>query len=287
MPQSNEAFGPSNGTIQVNVSAGGQTCESKDGGVARAKVFFEKDLTTNPEGVEPNWFFYWKQLLAFNSITYPIYNVDDPDNPILEEFPIDFVFSNVGPYVWDPTAWVPNGDPALYGLTQENGTGVPIVGDPEGAFYTNSYQPRITFGEGCSKLCGHQLTAVKNELGEIVDIIANSGTGDTGIDCFNQVFYHEYEHLLINVENWPMGRRTGMDWNSDTDEYSDQFELDNALAGFDIMEDDSYEIPNSVGYRYEEERCRRVEDTLPNNLFISNDDWSFDPTNTYQGKNWD
>ncbi len=281
LPQSNEAFGSSNGTIQVSVPAGNPTCENKDGGIAIAEVFFEKDLTTNPEGVDPNWFFYWKQLLAFNSITFPIYNVDDPDNPILEEFPIDFVFSNVEPYAWDP------GNEFLYGTANETPTFFPILGDPDGNSFAGSYSPRITFGEGCSKLCGHFITVFTDVAGNITNLRVDDGTGDTGIDCFNQVFYHEYEHLLIYRENWPMGRRTGDDLNMDTDEYSDQFEIANADAGFDIMVNDSYDNGRgSAGYDYEEERCRNVEDNLPNNLSISNGDWSFDPTNVYQGKNW-
>lgn len=39
------------------------------------------------------------------------------------------------------------------------------------------------------------------------------------------------------------------------------------------------------GYEYEEERCEGVQDAVDPDLLIDKD-WSFDPTDKYQGKNW-
>lgn len=44
-------------------------------------------------------------------------------------------------------------------------------------------------------------------------------------------------------------------------------------------------IPGSGGYFYEEAKCQAIEMVLDEAEYDEND-WSYDPANTYQGKRW-
>ncbi len=278
MPTSNSDFGTTHGHVKlIDANTSDILCEEFD-----IQVFFSKDEMNANDPSVPNWFYYWSQLLAYNSSPLPIYNNSMPSNPTFETVPINFVYRNDPPFNWNPAGSM------NYGKTEFWPQMIPIdFSDPSGPRYAVSYDINMNLGEGCSKICGHDLLVTIDPLGNIISITATSGTGDTGIDCFNQVFYHEYEHIVIYTENWSKGYTTGLGWDTDGDLYSDQFEMDHSMYGFMIGVDDSYDLgTGSAGWDYEENRCRNVEDNLPISLFISDKDWSFDKDNEYQGKNW-
>ena len=79
--------------------------------------------------------------------------------------------------------------------------------------------------------------------------------------------------------------------DTDNDGYKDTWETMIAMTtafNFQVGVIDSYGIPNSVGYLYEEDRCRTLEQTVVGT--VDNLDWSFDngsdPAGTFQGKQW-
>lgn len=79
----------------------------------------------------------------------------------------------------------------------------------------------------------------------------------------------------------------------DKDGYNDEWELQNSVENkweFKPNQDDSYN-PNykdytkdTAGTYYEEQRCREVQKLFTTSMY--NNDWSYDLTKKYQGKNW-
>ena len=86
-------------------------------------------------------------------------------------------------------------------------------------------------------------------------------------------------------ENWKDGYDTDLD--SDLDGYNDEWEVEIAKSSdykFDKNVNDSYQIKYSAGYNYEESRCRTIQKNYTK--IFNQVDWSFDPTNKIQGKQW-
>lgn len=278
-PTSNGDLGPAFGVLDVRnglVDGQGNPQYAQE----QVEIFFEKDIPAYHDQTVPNWFYYWKQLFSMFK-DMPVYNFDDPSNPLTQSIPVNIEYSNIGDFAWNPSASSFKLGASIVTPTQL----VPLdFGDPSCPRYAASYDIKIILGEGTSKICAHQYEVVQDPYGNILQINVLSGTGYTGISCFNQVFRHEWEHLNITSENYMYGFRT--DWDTDGDGYLDAFEIANAAYGFNFMQPTPYSLgPGTVGYDYEESRCRAVENAT-NPLDLADDDWSFDPTNVYQGKNW-
>jgi hypothetical protein len=58
LPENNSEFGEKAIVAKLDVSG----CEVED--QVAIKVFFPRDATNNPDGKDPNWFYYWKQTKA-------------------------------------------------------------------------------------------------------------------------------------------------------------------------------------------------------------------------------
>lgn len=119
-----------------------------------------------------------------------------------------------------------------------------------------------------------------------------------GVDVFYALINHELTHWTLFEEFWS---QTGYDDNDcDHDYYPDDWEMGpiRAAYGFDPMMEDNYTknynpenlpgvlpIAKRAATQYQEEKCRRREMSSHLNS-PHNQDWSFDPTNVNQGKNW-
>jgi len=274
LPLYNGDFGLTRGKVKVSNALG----ETGDDDV---KVFFIKnDLNNVHSTTEPNWFYYWKQILPDKQYNLPIFNKDNPDQPTNQSIHIDFLYSDQGRYVWNPGVGFVLGNTDIFPFL------IPIdFSNPSGPRYADDYRIEMTLGEGTAKICGHEL--LENlSTGEITVL---SGTGSDGISCFHQVYIHEMFHIEIWKDNYPMGYRDDQD--SDKDGYSDDFENRHAVEGFINGNDNSYKNgKGSVGYEYEERLCRAIEDAS-NSSLLDPLDWSFETdankTNGRpQGKNW-
>ena len=123
----------------------------------------------------------------------------------------------------------------------------------------------------------------------------NDETGHRGLHTFYETIAHESEHIVIWEEIWPGGVYVATQ-DTDNDFYRDDWERQHADIGggigFEVGRNDDYTngviLPgqiSSVGYIYEETRCRQVEHNLIETAF-DNLDWSYDTTNINQGKQW-
>jgi hypothetical protein len=72
LPQSNNAFGETNGAVTVS-------CNGPDGTlytastlnnwpIINAEVFYQRDGVNNPSGLFPNWFYYWANMLDVSNL---------------------------------------------------------------------------------------------------------------------------------------------------------------------------------------------------------------------------
>lgn len=220
MPISNTAFGKSGGVVKVGDGVG-YSCIKKDESPAEVEIFYEKDLMTNPDGNVPNWFYYWAQELHTTSYDLPYYNENDPSSPLIKSTAFSLNYSNVGDYAWDDEKGAP-----LLGRTSFRPIDrVPLdASNPNAGRYATDTEIIMTLGEGTSKMCAHLYNRVVDGITkEFIRLEAGTGTGNTGISCFNEVFHHELEHIVIWGENWDKGF---VDiWDKDGDLYSDEFEI--------------------------------------------------------------
>lgn len=136
----------------------------------------------------------------------------------------------------------------------------------------------------------------------------SSHVRDSGIHHFFAVVIHEIEHLNLKCDIWSfthpddpdIGPGYSPQYDMDNDDYKDIWEEKGDTDGimFSSMEGadkyEGYEPDNlrnrdaSAGTLYEEFRCRRVaeEELNRHRDKLTKYDWSFDPSNEYQGKNW-
>ncbi len=123
----------------------------------------------------------------------------------------------------------------------------------------------------------------------------NDETMHRGIHTFYETLAHESHHIVLWNGWWGAGNLPDPANDVDNDWYPDSWELTNPQAmahGFAVPQDDHYTwgiiIPgtmHSAGYNYEEAECRNIEHMI-NEAAYDNNDWSFDPTSTNQGKQW-
>lgn len=114
----------------------------------------------------------------------------------------------------------------------------------------------------------------------------NQETGHNGLHTFYEIMEHENHHLVIWDTLWPDGYDSSKDL--DRDRFPDvweQTDFEALIYGFVVGNDDSYRIPESAGFKYHEDKCKAVERALEFDKY-DDKDWSYDPTNTYQGKQW-
>ncbi|WP_420580215.1 hypothetical protein [Reichenbachiella sp.] len=155
---------------------------------------------------------------------------------------------------------------------------------------------KIILGEGCG------FYKSKNTCNPI--------TNYEGIHTLFSTIVHEVEHAKIECDVWQYTHSSHPNihagfsslWDIDGDGYKDIWELNSVpgmLYGFTVNPGNPTNVDAyssnygvcfcagscSAGTMFEEIRCRNVEAAL-NYSLIDNDDWSFDPTNKIQGKQW-
>jgi|JI10StandDraft_1071094.scaffolds.fasta_scaffold38185_3 hypothetical protein len=235
LPELNDEFGSMNGTIRLKDKYNNPVYSTDLRPNKKAQVFFLKDEPNFWHPEEPNWSYYWKQIVDKKKIT-----------------------------------------------------GFNFVTDIE-----------KTCGSKAALACVHRF---QTEVYYRQKVSENSGwTTNKGIHSFIEILAHENEHLEINNELWGGVYDSALDL--DTDFYPDWWE-DGVGAKYGFLSNshcDKYgkengcanvqdygnlnNINNSAGFKYEESRCIHAQKTA-----IVNEkdhlDWSFDPKNTFQGKNW-
>jgi hypothetical protein len=314
MPTSNEDFGDKNGLIKVSNSINNipneESCVDKNGNEAKVKVFFEKDAMNNPDGTVPNWFYYWSQISLIQDMLNSVSGFVMYDRPKCQfEQNTTPVRLNLE-YAGSQFPYNPSGSDTLgtnlfnvanmakedlYSATPPSC--IPITAPVDLAIVSYGNAEKIQIGEGC----GFQ---------KLKDVCNPSGVVIEGIHAFYSTVAHEVEHARITSEVWSFTHpnepnvEAGYLWSydEDLDGYKDIWEelsADGMTYGFNSDPStgggaDKYD-PNylhcfcsgtcSAGTQYEETRCRNVEQSLNLNA-INAFDWSFDPTNTHQGKQW-
>lgn len=304
LPASNDDFGDTNGLVKVS-NGTEESCVGRDGNTFEVEVFFEKDATTNPGGSDPNWFFYWKQSQEVqNLLTIPGIHLYDMSSCDFNSSPTSVTLD----IVYDASlAYNPGGN-TTYGYSLFNTFNMdkedPFIGpnNPKNCITINDPSQlvivgyddsaEINIGEGC----GHR---------KLSQACNPSSPNHEGIHTFYTTVIHEVEHALITCEVWNFTHpsdpsiKAGYNslWDSDNDGYKDIWEQYSSEAiqyGFTVGTDDSYDgnYANcfcagtcSVGTMFEETRCR-MQESMANPNAINDSDWSFDPTNDIQGKQW-
>jgi len=124
----------------------------------------------------------------------------------------------------------------------------------------------------------------------------NDETTHRGIHTFYETLAHESHHITLWNGWWGAGNLPDPSDDIDGDSYPDSWETSDPEAiiyGFAVPQNDDYSsgvnigtTGNSAGYNYEEDKCRAIEHALMETAH-DNKDWSFDPTSSNQGKQWD
>ena len=311
MPSENQDFGPTNGLVKVsteNESTCSKITNSQSSPVI-IEVFFEKDKNSNPGGTVPNWFYYWKQspkikeqLLVPGISLYDINSCSYLESAGDVELSLNY---DEG-LAFDPTPGVFN----VYGQCLFN-----VANMDKEDLYPDCPEsiPNelvvVNYGSAAtiniSEACGFK----KNKIS------CTTGSGvHEGIHVFYTTVAHEAEHARIESEVWNYTTASSpaitggysSAWDLDKDGYKDIWE-ENDQGAID------YEFETSTGTNadaytgdygggvnsncdycngdcspgtmYEEDRCRAYEGTIDVDS-IDPDDWSFDPINDVQGKQW-
>ncbi len=116
-----------------------------------------------------------------------------------------------------------------------------------------------------------------------------------GIQCYYEIFRHEYEHLNIQKSRWPNFQYNPAN-DVDGDLIPDDWE--NSALGMSLGFKVRLENPDikdryrdhGLDENYQEKICRDLERKIKKDKISEqyNDrDWSFDPNNKYQGKQWE
>jgi len=162
--------------------------------------------------------------------------------------------------------------------------------NPNWYYYWSQFIPRgrITIHMFDNSISGYASTDVIARTTRVSQRASeyNDETTHRGIHTFYETLAHESHHIVLWEGWWPSGYNSSND--SDSNTYPDSWEQTDPeaiLFGFLVGQDDSYSIPNSAGYRYEETKCRQVEHAIDETAYDSQD-WSYDPTGVNQGKMW-
>jgi hypothetical protein len=309
MPSSNEDFGDKNGLVKVSNSINNirneESCEDRNGNEAKVKVFFEKDAMNNPDGTVPNWFYYWSQnQIIQNELEIPGIKLFDKDNCVWNNSvtPLKLNIEYSHQPIYNPTPGIQNsyGSNSFNVLNMDKRNLTQICGAVNPEMVVVDYEPYY------SKITINNPSGYQKELSD--------GTILKGIHAFFSIVIHEVEHALIECEVWADGYSSLLD--QDGDGYNDAWEMQKAIQHFpefqfDVRPNDmtppydAYGVNPltnkpmqyddrllgqglySVGTEYEEWRCRKKErDSKHLHININQYDWSYDPTNTHQGKQW-
>ena len=295
MPTSNSDFGPTRGKVEVSNAL-------SEKGDADVKVFYLKDDDKNNPAKVPNWFYYWSQSNEVQSIlTIPGIKLYDKNNCVWNSTPtpikLSIEYKKTPLYNSTPNANNEYGSSSFNIINMESKDLKVICGAPIEEIVVVDYE--FYFAK----------VIIQNACGYTKSL--KDGTILEGIHVMYSTIIHEVEHAKIECEVWKDGYSNLLD--TDGDGYNDDWERANASKGFKIAPAkdkppfDAYGVdPNtgtpitynstllgtasglySVGTEYEEDRCR-TEEVNSKHLFkmIDKDDWSFDPTNSFQGKQW-
>lgn len=291
LPTNNADFGDTHGEVKVSASLNGippllstDPCEGW-----KAKVFFLKDdMNHGP----PNWFYYWKQVppvvAALQVPGIKLYNTQTCafERAIPITLKIEYDLSST---------YTPGG-------TNTNGSN---------RLNSSSIGKTDLYGTPCDGAIGSAGTSYMGIHGVANTIVIKKGAGYAkprmaigtasamvleGVHNFYSTVAHEAEHAKIFCEVWANGYSPSFD--RDNDGYRDSWEATSkTIAGMTYMFNsnntaDKYVtyqgnplIHPSVGVRYEEARAIYTEANLSLSA-VDNFDWSFDPSNTHQGKQW-
>jgi hypothetical protein len=286
------------------------SCKDSKSNDAKVQVFFQKDSTNNPDGTVPNWFYYWRQIPEIQNLlnSVPGFLMYDRGNCRFDEVPTSvnlslvysgdkFPYNEAGSYTMGANLFnVENkvkedlysiSPPSCIAITDPQNLAIVSYGNPQ----------KIEIGEGC----GYK---------KLKDVCNTAGGEIEGIHAFYSTVAHEVEHARITSEVWNFTHLSIPDvkagymliYDRDRDNYKDIWE-ELSPAGLEYKfnpdpdEDgikDRYHPDYlhcfctgtcSAGTQYEETRCRNVEKALNLNA-INAFDWSYDMTNTHQGKQW-
>ncbi len=294
LPFNNSDFGLTRGKVKVS-NAMSET------GDADVKVFFIKNDTNKVHSMtEPNWFYYWKKSpIIQNLLTIPGFKLYDIENcqwnPSPDTVTLNLAYLPVPKFA--PGVANEYGNCEFNAINMESRDLKTSCGAPISETVIIAYEPlktKINIGDGCGY-------TKEMKDGTIID----------GIHVMCSTVIHEVEHAIIECEVWQNGYSNLLD--SDGDGYNDDWEransspmfmftvpIDKVTAPFDAYGVDkgtgapqtynSKLLGNklySVGTEYEEFRCRTKE-VNSKHLFpmIDIDDWSFDPSGNFQGKQW-
>lgn len=300
-PTSNDDLGDSHGTIRLSHSTTNQTTYNPVN--EKVEVFFNKD-EIHPVSGDPNWFHYWSQAPPIQDLlTIPGIRLwDNSSHPCSFQNAQDVQLT----LTYGAMPFVPGGA-TTYGSSN---------------FNPNEFNNEDPFGAPCNLnlnpprvyAVGYQADALEIVIGEgcgfrkfdPTNPSANPSTGNIeGIHVLYSTVAHEVEHTLITCQVWADGYDSSLDEPlPNKDYYRDNWETqtnnDNAgnpgYCPFTIGVNDSFNtnyveanigncMLETAGTNYEETRCRIRATTLDLEP-VNNFDWSFDPTNQFQGKQW-
>ena len=164
---------------------------------------------------------------------------------------------------------------------------------PNWFYYWRKFVPwgRIATLNYDAGLTGYASTDPMNRVTTISPLASqlNDETTHRGIHTFYETLAHESHHIDLWEGWWGVGGAPVPANDTDADTYPDSWESTDPAAiaaGFVVGVDDNYSLgAGHPGYDYEEAECRAIERALNSNAYDGND-WSFDPTNANQGKQW-
>ncbi len=291
LPLLNDDFGTTHGDLTAREN------DIKPGAIQKdVKVFFRKDDINYNDDKLPNWFFYWSQLYE-NELDVECIKLYDPTSNTFkpsDNLKIFLKYWDKGPFKWPPKVNSSGGLSSTYGECHI-ASSIPFLAksSPSWIFYPAGPSKFGLLGpknDGIRYCCSALPPTAERYIviGQSCGYYFVSKTGPTdpeGIEVLSETFFHELEHYKIMYENWKDGYDTDLD--SDLDGYNDEWEVEIAKSSdykFDKNVNDSYQIKYSAGYNYEESRCRTIQKNYTK--IFNQVDWSFDPTNKIQGKQW-
>ncbi len=286
--------------------------------INKLEVFFDKDTMNIHNTNQPNWFYYWTKIPAVvDLLTIPGIRLYDTGTCQYNETPTPYT---IPLKYWPLYTYLPPAS-VTYGTSQlqfESAIGMHVFCPSDTASIRSpavGYDDLFSFlriGTGCG---------FHNVLDTNLLVRGEPRVDLRGIHTFFSTFIHEREHLLITCEVWAAGYNRKKD--TDNDGYNDDWEAvvavsgENPFVAFSTLDpldpgwrQDQYGyFPNgavpingynsdllfqmppiySMGTEYEEYRCRLKErDYYFDGRIrsLDNHDWSFDPSNINQGKQW-
>lgn len=298
LPMLNDDFGSTHGDVTVIENNQTPGANQKD-----VKVFFRKDDVNYKDDKVPNWFFYWSQIPEIKSLLniggLHLYTEDVCDfNSTPTPFMLNLRYNkNLGKF-----GNVIAG--RCYFQIDRTKTAIPkkcLESGESSYFIVSGYNPEALIIE-LGPVCGFSQSSIDcPEEGKANPIIQ-------GIHSFISTIVHETEHARIKCEVWNYTTpndpnvKEGYNekWDKDKDGYKDIWELsDIGVNNKFKIEDPSTNADKynsnyqncfcaktcSAGTMYEETRCREKAH-IYNLKFVDNQDWSFDPEDDNQGKQW-